>query len=74
LALTGQLPQAVMAGVVSSPRVAGEVAHGIGSVVGGIQRFGGFRAAEMTAPYRTPEVYNALYQAGLLDEKKQRQQ
>ena len=74
LALTGQLPQAVMAGVVSSPRVAGEVAHGIGSVVGGIQRFGGSRAAEMTAPYRTPEVYNALYQAGLLDEKKQRQQ
>lgn len=74
LALTGQLPQAVMSGIVSSPRVAGEVAHGLGSVVGGIQRFGGSRAAEMTAPYRTPGVYNALYQAGLLDEKKQRQQ
>jgi hypothetical protein len=74
MALTGQLPQALLMGAASSPRVAGEVAHGIGSVVGGIQRFGGSRAAEMTAPYRTPEVYNALYQAGLLDEKKQRQQ
>lgn len=74
MALTGQLPQALLMGAASSPRVAGEVAHGLGRAAGGIQRLGGSKIAQMTAPYRTPAAYNALYQAGLLDEKEQRQQ
>ena len=71
MALTGQLPQAVLMGAASSPRVAGEVSHALGKAMGGLQQFGGNKAAQITAPYRTPEVYNALYQAGLLKDKEQ---
>ncbi len=74
MALTGQLPQAVLMGAASSPRVAGEVSHALGKAMGGLQQFGGNKAAQITAPYRTPEVYNALYQAGLLEDKEQRLQ
>jgi hypothetical protein len=61
------LPAAASMALASSPRVAGEVAHAMGQAAGATQRAGGRKLAEMTAPYRQPEVYNALYQLGLLN-------
>lgn len=65
-------PAAATMAVASSPRVAGEVAHAIGQASGAVQRAGGSKIAEMTAPYRQPEVYNALYQLGLLGNVEER--
>jgi hypothetical protein len=66
------LPAAATMALASSPRVAGEVAHAMGQASGAVQRAGGSKIAEMTAPYRQPEVYNALYQLGLLGNVEER--
>lgn len=66
------LPAAATMALASSPRVAGEVAHAMGRASGAVQRAGGSKIAEMTAPYRQPEVYNALYQLGLLGNVEER--
>ena len=65
-------PAAVTTALASSPRIAGEAAHAMGRASGAVQRAGGSKIAEMTAPYRQPEVYNALYQLGLLGNVEER--
>lgn len=65
-------PAAVTMALASSPRIAGEAAHAMGRASGAVQRAGGSKIAEMTAPYRQPEVYNALYQLGLLGNVEER--
>ena len=65
-------PAAVTTALASSPRIAGEVAHAMGQASGAVQRAGGSKIAEMTAPYRQPGVYNALYQLGLLGNVEER--
>ena len=66
------LPAAATMALASSPRVAGEAAHAMGRASGAVQKVGGSKIAEMTAPYRQPEVYNALYQLGLLGNVEER--
>ncbi len=65
-------PAAVTTALASSPRIAGEAAHAMGRASGAVQRAGGSKIAEVTAPYRQPEVYNALYQLGLLGNVEER--
>jgi len=65
-------PAAVTTALASSPRFAGEAAHAMGRASGAVQRAGGSKIAEVTAPYRQPEVYNALYQLGLLGNVEER--
>jgi len=59
LGLTGQLPQAATAAALSSPRIMGETAYGLGTMARPIS------AAGRRAPFiLTPELYNLLIQSG----------
>jgi len=59
LGLTGQLPQAATAAALSSPRLMGEAAYGLGTLARPVT------AAGRRAPFvLTPELYNLLIQSG----------
>lgn len=59
LGLTGQLPQAATAAALSSPRLMGEAAYGLGTLARPVS------AAGRRAPFiLTPELYNLLIQSG----------
>jgi hypothetical protein len=60
-ALTGNIPQALAVGAMSSPRIMGELSYGAGRAVGGGQNIA--RQAPMIA---NPQLYNLLYQSGQL--------
>lgn len=58
-ALTGQVPQALTAAGISSPRLMGEFAYGAGLVGRGAER------SAQAAPFLVnPQLYNYLFQAG----------
>jgi hypothetical protein len=59
LGLTGQLPQAAASAALSSPRIMGEAAYGLGTLARPVS------AAGQRAPFiLTPELYNLLIQSG----------
>jgi hypothetical protein len=59
LGLTGQLPQAAASAALSSPRIMGETAYGLGTLARPVS------AAGQRAPFvLTPELYNLLIQSG----------
>jgi len=59
LGLTGQLPQAVASAALSSPRIMGETAYGLGTLARPVSQAG------RRAPFiLTPELYNLLIQSG----------
>lgn len=66
---TGNIPLAAGVAAASSPRLVGEAAHLMGRAAGATGRAGGSAINRLTAPYRDPAVYNALVQAGLLEER-----
>jgi hypothetical protein len=68
-ASTGNIPLAAGVAAASSPRLVGEAAHLMGRAAGATGKAGGSAINRLTAPYRDPAVYNALVQAGLLEER-----
>lgn len=58
-ALTGQLPQALAVGAITSPRIMGEAAYGAGRVTGGLQG-----VVRQQPAIINPQLYNLLYQSG----------
>jgi hypothetical protein len=60
-ALTGNIPQALAVGAMSSPRIMGELAYGVGRTARGLD------IAAQQAPFAVnPQLYNLLYQSGQL--------
>lgn len=60
-ALTGNIPQALAVGAMSSPRIMGELTYGTGRFARGLD------VAAQQAPFAVnPQLYNLLYQSGQL--------
>jgi hypothetical protein len=58
-ALTGNIPQALAVGAMSSPRIMGELSYGAGRAARGLD------VAAQQAPFAvSPQLYNLLYQSG----------